>query len=148
LQTKSFLNEITFDRQGLVPAVIQDAKTDRLLMVAYMNRQSLLRTLVTGKTHFWSRSRRKLWCKGETSGYTQRIRSICLDCDGDALLIKVKQKTAACHTGYYSCFFRKLDRKGKAWKVVGRKMFSPKVVYKRKLKKNVLSRKRRIYQKG
>ena len=121
MQLKSLLNKIKFDRRGLVPAIIQDVKTRQVLMVAYMNRQALLKTLQTGRTCFWSRSRKKLWCKGESSGHIQRVRSIYLDCDGDALLIKVKQKVAACHTGYYSCFYRKSNRRRKLWKIVGKK---------------------------
>lgn len=127
---KSLLKKIKFDRNGLIPAVIQDAKKNVVLMVAYMNRRALMETLATGKTYFWSRSRKKLWRKGEASGHTQSVRSVFLDCDGDTLLIKVQQEKAACHRGYYSCFYRKITGRHAALKIVGKKIFSPKKVYK------------------
>ncbi len=99
---------LKFDEKGLIPAVIQDYKTGEVLMVAYMNRQSLKKTLATKKTHFWSRSRKKLWLKGETSGNFQKVKEIYYDCDADCLLFKVRQKGVACHTGNYSCFYRRL----------------------------------------
>ena len=123
------MKKIKFDQRGLLPAIIQDVKTSQVLMVAYMNRKALERTLETGKTYFWSRSRKKLWLKGEVSGHIQTVRSIFLDCDADTLLIMVRQKSAACHTGYYSCFYRKIDRKSAKLKVVGKKNFDPKKVY-------------------
>ncbi len=123
------LKKIKFNRQGLVPVIIQDARTAQILMLAYMNRRALNKTLESGKTYFWSRSRKKLWLKGETSGHTQSLRQIFLDCDGDTLLIKVRQKKAACHTGYYSCFYRKINPKTANLKVVGKKIFDPKKVY-------------------
>ena len=121
-------DEIKFDTNGLVPAVIQDFQNGEVLMVAYMNRDSLQKTLETGKTHFWSRSRKKLWMKGESSGHIQEIKEICIDCDADCLLIKVDQKVAACHTGYRSCFYRKWDNGN--WATVGEKVFEEKDVYK------------------
>ncbi len=123
------LEEIVFNSQGLVPAIIQDVDTGEVLMMAWMNEEALRKTIDTGKTHFWSRSRQKLWLKGETSGHYQLVRGIYIDCDGDALLIKVDQVKAACHTGYRSCFFRKVDEKGNL-KIVGKKVFEPKEVYK------------------
>ena len=99
------LDGIRFDANGLVPAVVQDVQSGTILMLAYMNRESLQKTLETGETHFWSRSRRELWHKGATSGHTQRVVSIAKDCDTDALLVKVEQTGVACHTGAYSCFF-------------------------------------------
>ena len=123
------IKKVKFDRRGLVPAVVQDAKTNQLLMLAYMNRLALKKTVETGQTHFWSRSRKKLWRKGESSGHTQRVRGIFLDCDGDTLLIKVSQLGAACHTGYQSCFYRQFNRQSKKMKVKGKKMFDPKQVY-------------------
>ena len=93
-----FLDEIKFDDQGLVPAIIQDHKNGELLMLAYMNKESLQKTLSSGKTHFWSRSRKKLWLKGESSGHVQEVKELLIDCDMDALLFKVEQKVAACHT--------------------------------------------------
>jgi phosphoribosyl-AMP cyclohydrolase len=98
-----------FDDRGLVPAIIQDAETGQVLMLAWMNAQSLELTLQTGETHFWSRSRNQLWHKGETSGNIQRVVEIDLDCDGDAVLIQVHPAGPACHTGAVSCFFNKLE---------------------------------------
>jgi len=103
---------IKYDDRGLIPAVIQDVSTGEVLMVAYMNEESLKKTLETGKTHFWSRSRKKLWLKGETSGHFQTVREIRLDCDLDTILVKVEQKGAACHTGNRSCFYRRLTEEG------------------------------------
>ncbi len=97
---------IRFDEKGLVPAIIQDVNTNEVLMLAYMNRESLEKTLATGNTWFYSRSRRQLWMKGETSGHVQQVKDIRFDCDADTLLIKVEQTGAACHTGHYSCFYR------------------------------------------
>jgi phosphoribosyl-AMP cyclohydrolase / phosphoribosyl-ATP pyrophosphohydrolase len=97
---------ITFDRNGLLPTVVQDARSGAVLMVAYMNRQALARTLRTRQSHFWSRSRRQLWRKGAQSGHTQRVLSAALDCDRDTLLLQVEQTNGACHTGRYACFFR------------------------------------------
>jgi len=102
------IKELKFDKNGLIPAIIQDYKTKEVLMLAYMNKESLRRTLKFKKTCFWSRSRKKYWVKGETSGNFQIVKFIHYDCDADAILIKVKQKGVACHTGNYSCFFRKL----------------------------------------
>ena len=104
------INNLKFDKQGLIPVIIQDARTKDVLMLAYMNRTSLRRTLKLGKTCFWSRSRKKYWIKGETSGNIQLVKSIYYDCDKDTLLIKVIQRGVACHTGSYSCFYRKLKR--------------------------------------
>ena len=102
-------SEIKFDEKGLVTAVIQHHTTRQVLMVAWMNAESLRLTQETGETHFWSRSRQELWHKGATSGAVQRVRKIWLDCDGDTLLILVDPAGPACHTGAVSCFFRKID---------------------------------------
>lgn len=107
-KAKFNLKSLKFDKQGLIPAIIQDYKTGRVLMLAYMNRKSLERTLKLGKTCFWSRSRKEYWVKGETSGNYQYVKSIVYDCDMDALLIKVKQIGVACHTGNKSCFYRRI----------------------------------------
>jgi phosphoribosyl-AMP cyclohydrolase len=123
------VGELQFDGQGLITAVIQDARTNAVLMVAYMNRDALMKTLESGMTHFWSRSRKKLWLKGESSGHTQTVREIFVDCDGDALLIKVEQKGGACHTGYRSCFYRKLAAGGSGFEIAGEKVFEPDMVY-------------------
>ncbi|MBW2183726.1 MAG: phosphoribosyl-AMP cyclohydrolase [Deltaproteobacteria bacterium] len=124
-----FPDEIKFDNRGLVPTIIQDYKNGDILMLAYMNRESLQKTLSSGKTHFWSRSRQKLWLKGESSGHTQEVKELFIDCDMDAVLIKVEQKVAACHTGYRSCFYRKLE--GEDFAVVGEKVFEEGDVYKK-----------------
>lgn len=96
---------------GLVPAIVQDYETGQVLMLAYMNEESLHKTLDTGLATYWSRSRQELWTKGETSGHYQHVREILIDCDEDTLLLKVTQDGAACHTGHYSCFYRTLDGK-------------------------------------
>jgi phosphoribosyl-ATP pyrophosphohydrolase/phosphoribosyl-AMP cyclohydrolase len=101
--------EIQWDAQGLIPAVVQDVGTKQVLMVAYMNAESLMQTLETGETVFWSRSRGELWHKGKTSGNLQRVREIYVDCDGDTLLILVEPAGPACHTGEVSCFYRRLE---------------------------------------
>jgi len=102
------LPPLTFDANGLIPAVVQEVTTHEVLMVAWMNRESLELTLRTGYTVFWSRSRRKLWKKGETSGCLQRVREVRADCDADTLLVLVEQTGPACHTGSASCFFQQL----------------------------------------
>ena len=100
--------KLKFDCNGLIPAIVQDVSTGDVLMIAYMNKQSLKITLKEGRTCFYSRSRKTLWRKGETSGHIQKIKSVCYDCDKDALLIKVDQTGVACHTGSWSCFYRKI----------------------------------------
>ncbi len=106
--TKFRLNSLKFDKNGLIPAIIQDYKNNQVLMIAYMNKESLRRTLKLGKTCFWSRSRKEYWVKGVTSGHFQFVKSIAYDCDMDALLIKVRQVGKACHTGNRSCFYRRI----------------------------------------
>jgi phosphoribosyl-ATP pyrophosphohydrolase/phosphoribosyl-AMP cyclohydrolase len=102
------LQEIAWDERGLVPVVAQDAASGRVLMLAYANREAVLKTLETGLAHFWSRSRQRLWRKGETSGHVLHVDEVRLDCDGDALLYRVRPQGPACHTGEESCFFRQL----------------------------------------
>ena len=99
---------VKFDSNGLIPAIVQDAVTGEVLMMAYMNRESLKRTIKMKKTCYWSRSRKKYWIKGETSGHFQKVKSIYYDCDLDTLLIKVEQIGSACHTNKRSCFYRRL----------------------------------------
>lgn len=120
---------IDFERGGgLIPAIVQDWKTGEVLMVAYMNELSWTKTQETGKACFWSRSRKKLWIKGETSGHVQVIKEVLLDCDSDALLLKVEQVGgAACHTGHRSCFYRRI--KEDTIEVIGERVFDPKEVY-------------------
>ncbi|HAH19908.1 MAG: phosphoribosyl-AMP cyclohydrolase [Omnitrophica WOR_2 bacterium GWF2_43_52] len=102
--------DLKYDSAGLIPAIIQDYRTNEVLMVAYMNEQSLKRTLKLKKTCFWSRSRKEFWVKGETSGHYQHVKSMYYDCDCDALLVKVRQVGVACHTGNRSCFYRSLTK--------------------------------------
>ena len=103
-----FLNDLKFDEKGLIPAIAQDAVSGEVLMCAYMNKDSILKTLETGKATYFSRSRNELWEKGETSGHYQHVKDILVDCDGDALVLKVEQEGAACHTENPSCFYRKV----------------------------------------
>ena len=104
------LPELKYDKKGLIPAIIQDAESKEVLMMAYMNADSLAKTVSSGFTHFWSRSRGKFWKKGETSGHVQEVREILFDCDRDTLLIKVVQRgPGACHTGHRSCFFTDIE---------------------------------------
>ncbi|MBU1112669.1 MAG: phosphoribosyl-AMP cyclohydrolase [Candidatus Omnitrophica bacterium] len=108
MRKKLTIPKLKFDKDGLIPAIIQDKKSGDVLMIAYMNKQSLKLTLKEGRTCFYSRSRKTLWRKGETSGHVQKVKSVCYDCDKDALLIKVVQTGVACHTGSWSCFYRKI----------------------------------------
>jgi phosphoribosyl-AMP cyclohydrolase len=121
--------EIDFKKgEGLVPVIIQDSVTNEVLMLGYMNKESWEKTLETKNATFWSRSRNKLWIKGETSGHVQEVKEIFLDCDGDTILLKVNQVGgAACHTGHRSCFHHRFE-KGK-WEIFGEKVFDPKEVY-------------------
>lgn len=121
------LNSIKFNENGLVVSVVQDLEGN-VLMVAWMNKESIEKTLKTGKMHYYSRSRKKLWLKGEESGNFQFVKEIYIDCDGDTLLFKVEQKGGACHEGYYTCFFRKFENGN--FKIVKERIFEPKEVYK------------------
>jgi phosphoribosyl-AMP cyclohydrolase len=114
--------------QNVAIAVAQDHETGEVLMVAFMNREALELTIKNGTMHYFSTSRQKIWHKGEESGHVQKVKEIRIDCDGDALLFIVEQKSAACHEGYYSCFFRKLEE-GR-WRETGEKVFKPDDVYK------------------
>jgi phosphoribosyl-AMP cyclohydrolase/phosphoribosyl-ATP pyrophosphohydrolase/phosphoribosyl-AMP cyclohydrolase len=120
--------KLKYDEHGLMPAIIQDYRTKEVLMVAYMNEEALKRTLETKKTYFWSRSRQKYWLKGESSGHIQTVKGVYFDCDNDTVLITVSQKGGACHEGYRSCFFKKLNDKGE-FIIAGKKVFDPKKVY-------------------
>lgn len=114
---------------GIVPVIIQDHETGDVLMLAYMNQEAWDKTLNTGKVHYYSRSRNKLWLKGETSGHTQDVKAIYIDCDTDTILIKINQHGgAACHEGYRSCFFREREGNGQ-WQVIGERVFDPETVY-------------------
>ncbi len=115
--------------QELVIAIAQDYKTNEVLMVAYMNREAFEKTVETKKAHYWSTSRQKIWLKGESSGNFQEVHEIFVDCDEDAVLMKISQKGGACHEGYESCFFRKLE--DNKLEIVGNKLFDPNEVYKK-----------------
>lgn len=125
--SSSFLDAVTFDDDGLVPAIVQDATTDEVLMMAYMTSETLRDTLETGQMVYWSRSRQERWVKGATSGHTQAVEEVRLDCDGDTLLFKVEQTGGACHTGYKSCFYRRADGDGLVTEE--EKVFDPDAVY-------------------
>lgn len=122
-------NLVKFDEKGLIPAVIQDDKTGEVLTLCYMNVEALEKTLETGYVHVFRRSKARLMKKGETSGCTQKVKSLCIDCEGKSLLLRVDQKRAACHEGYFTCYFRKIGKKGKI-RIQGRRIFNPKEVYK------------------
>ena len=124
-----FIDQLTFNEKGLIPAIAQDAENGEVLMMAWMNRESLEKTLKSGKVHYFSRSRQKLWLKGESSGHVQTLREIRFDCDGDTILLLVEQEGGACHEGYRSCFFRKASEEGKKVEIVGEKVFSPENIY-------------------
>jgi phosphoribosyl-AMP cyclohydrolase len=113
----SLCDSVKFDDRGLVTAIAQDAHTGQVLMLAYMNRETLAETLESGVMVYWSRSRQKRWLKGETSGHVQHVVEAYIDCDGDALLFKIDQKGGACHKGYVSCFYR--TRSGDDWQITG-----------------------------
>ncbi len=125
-----FLDTLKYDANGLIPCIAQDYETGEVLMVAYMNKDSLRDTLEKKLCSYWSRSRQKYWVKGESSGHTQEVKEVRFDCDKDCILIKVKQNVAACHTGYRSCFFQLLNEDGQLVED-GKKMFDPDDVYKK-----------------
>jgi phosphoribosyl-AMP cyclohydrolase len=128
----SFLDQLKFDANGLIPAIIQEQASGRVLMMAWMNRASLEMTIQSGKTHFWSRSRQKFWLKGESSGHTQVVKDIAFDCDGDTLLIQVDQTGVACHEGYKSCFFRSVQAGATATRITEPQLVKPEEVYRAK----------------
>ena len=125
-----WLDTVKWDADGLVPAIAQEILTERVLLLAWMNRESLAKTVATGEAHYWSRSRKRLWKKGEESGHVQKVREVRLDCDEDVVLLKVEQAGGiACHTGRHSCFYRKLES-GK-WVAVEAVIKDPKAIYKK-----------------
>lgn len=126
------LDQLKYNGDGLIPAIVQEVGTGRVLMMAWMNRASLETTLKTGHTHFWSRSRQKYWMKGESSGHVQRVKEVAYDCDGDTLLIQVEQVGAACHEGYKSCFFRSIRGEGAASEITEAQLVTPESVYGKK----------------
>ncbi len=123
------LSQLKFNADGLIPAIVQDVATKRVLMMAWMNETSIRTTLESGLMHYWSRSRRKYWLKGETSGHTQKVVRWFADCDADTLLFEVEQVGGACHTGYTSCFFQELDRSGALVPVGESRVFDPEKTY-------------------
>ncbi len=123
------LEKVSFNKEGLLPVIVQDINGGEVLMMAWMDREALKKTIISGKAYFWSRSRKKLWLKGESSGHYQLVREMWIDCDEDTLLIKVKQIKAACHKGYKSCFFRRINKEGKI-ELIGEKVFEPGKIYK------------------
>jgi phosphoribosyl-AMP cyclohydrolase len=122
------LERVSFNKEGLLPVIVQDISRGEVLMMAWMSREALKKTITSGKAYFWSRSRQKLWLKGESSGHYQLVREMWIDCDEDTLLIKVEQIKAACHKGYKSCFFRQINKEGKL-ELIGEKVFEPGKVY-------------------
>ncbi len=129
----SLYDQLKWTADGLIPAIVQDHRDGRVLMMAWMNRASLEKTLSTGKTWFWSRSRQKFWMKGESSGNVQVVRNVAFDCDGDALLIQVEQSGPACHEGFRSCFFRTVSEAGAAWSTTEERLETPENLYGKKL---------------
>jgi phosphoribosyl-AMP cyclohydrolase len=126
--------DFKFNNDGLIPAIVQEASdtehpSGRVLMMAWMNALSISKSLETGTMHYWSRSRQKLWLKGESSGHTQKIKRWFVDCDKDTLLFEVEQIGGACHTGYESCFFQELDTKGEPLAISEEKVFDDSAVY-------------------
>ncbi len=123
--------ELKYDGNGLIPAIVQDKETKEVLMLAYMNAEAVKKTLETGETWFWSRSRQQFWHKGESSGNVQKVTDIAYDCDKDTLLVQVEQKGAACHEGYYTCFHNRIGADG-AIEIIGERFFDPEEVYGKK----------------
>lgn len=124
--------EPKFDSNGLITAISQDAKTGQILMVAFMNKEALEQTIKTGEAVFYSRSRKKLWKKGEESGHVQKVRQILVDCDQDCLILKVEVDAGQCHVGYQSCFYRALKSGGSKLKFIAEKVYDPEKAYKKK----------------
>lgn len=125
--------QIDFAKQGgLVPVIVQDDRSLEVLMLGYMNREAFEKTARSGKAHYYSRSRDRLWLKGEESGHYQEVKSIYIDCDNDTILLRVRQLgRGACHLGYRSCFFRRKNKKKRGWSIAAKRLFRPAEVYKR-----------------
>jgi len=122
-------DSVRFDKYGLIPAVVVDASTNEALTLCYMNDEALKKTLETGKVHVFRRSKGRLMLKGETSGHIQLVKEVLVDCEGNSLVIKVEQKVAACHAGYYSCYYRRLNPQTGELEVVAKRVFNPEKVY-------------------
>ena len=125
----ALLDQLKFDASGLIPLIVQDVENNEVLMMAYMNRAAVERTLETGKVHTYSRSRGRLALKGESSRHFQHVKEVLTDCDRDVVLIKVVQDVAACHEGYRGCFFRRYDADAGRWQTTGERRFDPDRVY-------------------
>ena len=123
--------DFKYNSDGLIPAIVQDASSRRVLMMAWMNAAAIENTLSTGFMHYWSRSRQKSWFKGETSGHTQRVVRWTVDCDRDTLLFEVEQKGGACHTGYESCFFQTLNNDGSPGEIAEKPVFDSEQTYRK-----------------
>ncbi len=125
------LPDIDFNKMGgLVPVIAQDSDTGEILMLAFANKEAVKLTLQTGRAHYYSRSRKKIWEKGASSGHIQEVAEVRLDCDNDSLLYKVHQRVGACHTGYYSCFHKVIEKNGEL-RISGKKVFNPEDIYKK-----------------
>lgn len=122
------IKSIKFDDKGLVPAIIQDKKSGEVLTLCYMNNEALSKTLEEGKVYVYRRSKGRLMMKGETSGCTQKVKELFVDCEGNSILFKVEQEKAACHEGYFTCYFRKIGKDGNM-EIIGKRIFDPKKVY-------------------
>ena len=129
IDTKELIAKIKFNDKGLIPAIIQDEKTKEVLTLCYMNQDALLKTLEEGKVYVFRRSKGRLMLKGETSGCVQTLKSLSIDCEGNSLLFKVDQERAACHEGFFTCYFRQLKKDG-TFETIGERIFDPKKVYK------------------
>ena len=124
----SILDKLNFSEKGLIPAIIQDYKTGKVLTLCYMNKDALYRTLKEGKVYAFRRSKNKIMLKGETSGNTQTVKEVFVDCADNSVLFKVEQKVAACHLGYFTCYFRRLTKEGNT-EIIEKRVFDPKDVY-------------------
>jgi len=122
-------DSLKFDKNGLIPAVIVDAATGQVLTLCYMNDEAVKKTLETGKVHVFRRSKNRLMLKGETSGHIQLVKEVLVDCEGNSLVIEVEQKVAACHAGYFSCYYRRLNPKTGELEVIAQRVFDPDKVY-------------------
>ncbi|MHA1291290.1 MAG: phosphoribosyl-AMP cyclohydrolase [Promethearchaeota archaeon] len=131
-QIEKFIKILDFTKieGGLIPVITQDYQTNEVLILAFANEEAVRKTLETGYAHFYSRSRHKLWKKGETSGHVEEVKNIITDCDNDSLLLKVKQIGAACHKGFNTCFYNEFENNGNL-KVIGKKIFDPEKIYKK-----------------
>ena len=125
---KAFIQQLKFNNKGLIPAIIQDCKTGKVLTLCYMTQAALEKTLGEGRVYVFRRSKNKLMMKGETSGHIQIVKEIFLDCEGNSLLFKVEQKVGACHTGYFTCYYRRMKEDGTTY-IIEKKIFNPEKVY-------------------